>query len=552
MGRLKRNLIHQLSPILIGIFGFQLVVGSERLNPLNIGWLSRTGWLDGWGAYLGWANYRNSTSANPLGIINSYGGDFGNSLVYTDSIPLVSIPLKFFSPILPDNFQFFGVWLLLCFVTQSVVAWNILDLIKLQKLFLFCGTIILTFSPILLHRLNMHMSQAAHFLILCAIYLTIKKQLNNNLNLWFILLIISALVHPYFLVINFLFFITNFGAEIRHNLKILTSNKFRIITYITSLIFLMWQSGYFVAISSASGPWLNYLFKMDLLQPINFTGGSWIFSQKSALTIGNQEGYNFLGFGIILLLFICMFKWKPILTDFQRWKLNYSFIYILLLFFTLYSITYQVTIARHVILEIPLNNELKNLMSTFRASGRFFAPVYYFIIITCFYWVSKYFRNNYRVTFIIFALLLQVLDSNFAWRKIDDINLPYNQFSFTPIKDNRWGAILRDIDSVNVILNKTYLNGYWIFECKDWARIGLFVAQNKLSTNCAYSARLNRNLANRNQNYVIQSIKNATPENDSIYVLTNEDFRMLGQKQTLTGWRWINLDGFWVWYPLQG
>jgi hypothetical protein len=367
-----------LPPILIALLAFELVVGHERLLPTNIAWLTRTGWTDGWGAYLGWETYRYSPWAFPVGSNLAYGMDIGNSIVYTDSIPLLAIPLKLISPLLPVPFQYFGFWILGCFCLQATFAWRIVAHYTTSKLILTCTTLIFVFSPILLNRINTHMSQVGHFLFLWALLLILKKETKRTLN-WFVLISISALVHPYFLVLNSLLFLAN-ELYLRNTfvygyLRLLKHS----LILLVSLLPILWLSGYFVSIDGSTNPFYNDLFKMDLVQPFNFTGWSLLFARSFPNQQGNFEGFNYLGpgtlilalFSILAISLIWLIKGRPI----KFRKEFFPFILILALL-TLYATTYKITFARYELLNLPIPYEVKLLLTSFRASGRFFAPVF--------------------------------------------------------------------------------------------------------------------------------------------------------------------------------
>ena len=81
---------------------FLLIAGDQFLDPTNVAWLEGGDPLQ---HYLGWAFYRNSPWTWPVGLNPLYGMEFSNSIVFTDSIPLLAIPFKAISQFLPYPFQ---------------------------------------------------------------------------------------------------------------------------------------------------------------------------------------------------------------------------------------------------------------------------------------------------------------------------------------------------------------------------------------------------------------------------------------------------------------
>jgi hypothetical protein len=105
---------------LVGILFFVAVFGVRILDPSYLGWQLT---LDPGQHYLGWEMFRHEAWHFPLGRIAGYGTPDGSSVVYTDSIPLLAIPLKSIQWLLPKNFQYFGLWMLICYALQGVFGW---------------------------------------------------------------------------------------------------------------------------------------------------------------------------------------------------------------------------------------------------------------------------------------------------------------------------------------------------------------------------------------------------------------------------------------------
>ena len=90
----------QVIPTLIGAICFSKVVGINVLIPSNIAWFAGGVNSDMLQHYLGWSFYRDSPWRLPLGLNPDYGLELSNSIVYTDSIPLLAIFFKLFNPLL--------------------------------------------------------------------------------------------------------------------------------------------------------------------------------------------------------------------------------------------------------------------------------------------------------------------------------------------------------------------------------------------------------------------------------------------------------------------
>jgi hypothetical protein len=66
--------------------------------------------------------FRDSSWSWPLGLAINMGYPIGANISYTDSIPIVSIFFKLISSLLPEHFQFFGLYTMLSFGLQGAAS----------------------------------------------------------------------------------------------------------------------------------------------------------------------------------------------------------------------------------------------------------------------------------------------------------------------------------------------------------------------------------------------------------------------------------------------
>ena len=164
-------------PVLFGVCAFFIICGPRFLDPTNVAWLVGGDPLQ---HYLGWAFFRNSPWTWPVGLSPQYGLDFSNSIVFTDSIPLLAIPFKALAPLLPETFQYLSIWVMLCFVLQAYFAFRLIGLISSNIAIQCMGSVLFLFSPPLIFRLSLHESLMGHFLLLASLYLNLKTSSEAN------------------------------------------------------------------------------------------------------------------------------------------------------------------------------------------------------------------------------------------------------------------------------------------------------------------------------------------------------------------------------------
>lgn len=137
---------------LCGIIIFVLIYGTSVINPTNVNWLLHNG-SDLAQHYLGWEAFRKAEWQFPIGLLNNLRYPGYSSIVYTDSIPLFAIVFKVLSPFLPEKFQYFGLYGLLCFVMQGLITTKIVRTCNTNPLVTVIVSAIEIISPIMIFNI---------------------------------------------------------------------------------------------------------------------------------------------------------------------------------------------------------------------------------------------------------------------------------------------------------------------------------------------------------------------------------------------------------------
>ncbi len=147
------------------------------------------------------------------------------------------------------------------------------------------------------------------------------------------------------------------------------------------LLFNMWNIGYFtIAVSNSEGSGFGY-YSMNILAPFNPMGAvlsshptvyaSLPFLKNINMATGGQyEGFNYLGFGVLVLITVSLFKISRAMKDSNSNNLLPITIVMLLLF--IFSLSDKVTFGSEILFEFKYPWILNDLGNILRASGRLF------------------------------------------------------------------------------------------------------------------------------------------------------------------------------------
>ena len=398
--------------VILGIFCSYFILGNNFFSFTNTSWINS---IDMVQDIVSWKYFKNDIWRFPIGMNPNYGIDIGNSIVFTGAVPILAIFFKLFKFILPENFHFFNLWYFICFFLQSYIAYKIIYALTKNSLYSFLGSLFFLTSPILIGRLVMHMSLAAHWVILFAFYIELIVTKKEKLKYWIFIISFSALIHFYLtLMLLGLFFIFTASRLIDHkNFKLFFIENF---LNLIVLIFIMFVFGYFeVPITDSVGVgYGNYKLNLaSIFNPLELINSGQILWSNILPSIemssGEQsEGFNYLGLGGIFLLLILIITSIFRFKDLNFYKLK-PFILIFILF-TLTALTNKIYFSNVEILSFDINKYLYGVLGIIRASGRFFWPVYYLIFIGSIVIIYKNFSKKKSIGIIFIILIFQIID----------------------------------------------------------------------------------------------------------------------------------------------
>jgi len=410
---IKKNIIFPdwifipIVAIIVGLVWYLILYDKYALFFSHVYWIYSTG-RDPLQHQLGWEYFRLEPWRFPLGTIKAYGYPFGTTITFMDSIPLFAFFFKILSPWLSQNFQYLGLWELTSIIFQMAAGMLIVREFTNSRILKVLGASLLVLSPAMMYRAFFHNSLSAHWILLLSILFVILEYRGKMKNwLWLVLFSIAMLVHLYFipmiLPIWGISLIFKYQRERRKKLIFLEILK------IFGLIF---------AIGFCTG---IFSLKIDSLSQFGLGEFSWNlngffnpfdtskFLKELPFIKTQQEGYSYLGLGMLFLLAISVFIFMIKDPVKRNWKFFIPWIVVSILFM-IFALSNLAAINGYVLWNIQIPENILKVLNMFRASGRFIWPVYYFLMIFSIVTAIRNMRVAITVGLFSIALFIQFQD----------------------------------------------------------------------------------------------------------------------------------------------
>jgi hypothetical protein len=408
-----RNGLFRAAVILAPIFIFVSFFSPFIIDPTRVGWL-----LDeDWGQHvLGWNAFRRE----PWATFNHeymLGAPVGNSLFSTDSNPFFAFIFKPFSAFLPDRFQYIGPWFLFCMVMHFVFAWKLVRPHAPNRWAALGGAVALSLLPMLTYRMR-HDTLVAQWLVLWSLHIFINvPTLNRRTIHWAMLLGLSGLIHPYLLFMV----AAIWGGDVLRSFwpaaraldrKALLDITWRALVVLAfPLVTLGIGGAYVKGMSPGAGGYGFYSFPLDgWINPVRSD-----FSQilKAWPLDGGQyfEGYQYLGFGLILLdvAAVVLYVTTPEAKQSRAFFSDLKYLTLPFIALFLIAVSNHAQFYGYTVWHFDLPQWLRGPAAVLRASGRLVWPITYCLILAA---LVVLFKSRPKLVGIILpaVLIIQAYD----------------------------------------------------------------------------------------------------------------------------------------------
>ncbi len=531
------NHMRTLMILCLGCVLFLFICGWPILQPTYADWLFIG---DSGTHFMGWHFFRNTSWLQfPLGLNPKYGMEMSSTIVFTDSIPLMALFFKIFSSFLPSIFQYFGLWLLLCFFLQLYFSFKILSLFTYNKFLPLIGSIFFAIAPPFIHRLEGHYAFLGQWTLLAAIYLYFNYR-HSSIK-WFELLFVTSMIHAYLLfMVLFLYYFSITQRILVHEISYKKAILIGLVgTFVT--VITMWSVGYFVIKDDVMTAGYNQ-FNMNLTALFDSTGAKWssILPDLPKNNIGG-EGFNFMGLGAILLslaaiycIFSCRFK-----EHIDWYKITPVLLFAIIL--TLFSLSNVIRWNNNIIFSYDIPPLIINFAKIFRASGRFFWPVFYLLYLLIFYILFHSMKFKAVALLCVLSFFIQVADSHYAYSYYHEkftIKKSWN----SPLTSQFWEKSAKLYNKIIFVLPSNEAKGYF--------PLALFAQENGMSINCGYFARYNeKRLLKYRKELDVRMLKGDFND-QSMYIICDEKRYLDKLKKIISGKDLLKkIDGYYILAP---
>lgn len=507
---------------LLGAAAFLLVLG---LSPLDVtrDAFCRGGYMekDIQQHYAGWLFYRESPLSFPLCIAAGINWPDGLSVAFTDSIPLFAAFFRLIEPLLPETFQYFGWFTLLCLVLQGAIGARLLGLFAPGRALPLVGDLWLVFSPILWERALRHTSLAAQFLLLGVLYYYVLggRQRRYAYRGLFALNVLAIAIHPYFVPMTYA---VTLAALLRYawQMRRAAGPALYLAGNLAATAAAGWAFGLFGSGAGGGSDALYGYFGLNLnslWNPAGVNGVDWsLFLPKQNQVGGNYDAFAYLGLGVLLALAIGFAaavaerRLHPV-----RLLRRHAALCVVCAMLTVFAVSHIITANGATLAVLPLPGRLIQLCSVFRSSGRLFWPVYYLLMLAAFVGLCRIRSKRFLPAALVIGLTaLQLLDlAPGLWQRHAAFLSAQRQDSFpSELTSDFWDEAAGRYTAI------ASMDGLQT----DALHLALYAADNGMTTNDPFAARYDAEaLAAQRETYAAE-LADGTLRPDTLYLFADE------------------------------
>lgn len=519
-----------------GLLGSYLYAGI--LNPLKVEWLLQES--DLLQHYLGWHYYRHESWTWPLGALQTYGTEVRSSIVFTDSLPLLAIPLKLFNNWLPDAFQYQGLASLGHLVLNATAACLLFTRLKLTAIAAIALSLVVAFMPAVLLRGPGgmgHESLMAHWTLLFGLYLLLFA--NNSRwptrAKWGALLTAAVLVHFYLFLIAGIFWILWWllrtldhwrNAEARKPVQWWWLWGAYSVLQPLIILLIMWAAGYLHSSGSSPGAAGFGFYSAELLTYLNsysFLPNFMAVSSFMPIWVpsiaGQYEGMSYVGVGVLLLWAVALLLYikQPLrIPTAHKWQI-YGVAGLAIGLF-IFALGDKVVIGPYTIgLPLPWPDSLKSIL---RASGRLAWVLMYLAIIAAALVLARRLSPRIATLAVLVILAIQTVDL-YLWHQ--HLKQQSQQAAEYRMEEDPRFAGWQNPELQQALSQRQTLHITHADDIVGMLPIAWLAGQHHMAINVAYVARITLPIIHRASAPSLQALEAGQPDPSVVYAISSPE-----------------------------
>lgn len=408
----------------IGAVCFIGIYGLYVLDFTNVGWLFDND-HDLRQHYIAWCRFRSDPWSFPIGLISSLSYPNSMSVIYTDSIPIFAVLFKLIGPLLPQTFQYFGLFGIISFMLTGGFAAVLLRRFVSSDIQCMIGSVFYIISPTIVHRMYYHTALAAQWIVIACLVLWVYDDLcasnTRRIIYWGIIGFVCVGIHSYFLpMAGMILAATAFIQIVRKKEIALAVAEF--VSFCAAGILNLYILGAFYGGTSPTGFGLG-TFNSNLNTFINPWEMGKLLPQLPLSNYFQYEGMAYLGAGILFLFVIVaagmVFRMVRKIPEeaFHSDRIYGRVTMVLVAVSFLSAVLPNISFNDRTIVWIPYPSFVEQLLGIFRSNGRLIWPAMYILMTSAICFTAYTFRryNYIGVIVITAALMLQIVDMSDAF-----------------------------------------------------------------------------------------------------------------------------------------
>lgn len=314
---------HDLHYLLVGLLAYVYAIRFRGILPTSVDWIFRdaTGDVAGFDStanYLGWEFYRRGDFvAWPIGRSTLLGPEPGASVAMSDSLPLLGIPMKYVTWWTDRPLQYFGAWILLCFLLQTLFAGRILQRYITSHATVLSLSLLFPLMPFYLARVGVHTPISGHWILLASVSMLLTGHLSWWR--WSLAVAVAIAIQPYLAAMVLVLFVAALAGSAVNERRLTRTMISSASTVFLAAGVAAHQVGLLIFGSGSLGTDNVGDFSANLLSLVDSEYDSQLMTNPNwsqTRLLGNvvdgvyqYEGFGFVGAGVAVLAFVVVLTW---------------------------------------------------------------------------------------------------------------------------------------------------------------------------------------------------------------------------------------------------